>query len=84
MRKNKILTQHYAIEGNSVFRQLFHWLRLKTSLMGNFDTGPGLKNLLTLILVHYFGRGMFWIRTWLRNHHHIRTGVKKIIRRDPK
>ena len=83
MKTKKILSRHYALSGNSVFRQLAHWFRLKISITGNFDTGPGLKNLVTLIIVHYFGRAIFWARIWLRNCQGLTTIIKKIIRRAP-
>ena len=47
-----MLNKDYEIDGNPVMRQIRHWIRMKTAIMGNYATGPGLKNLLRLWLLH--------------------------------
>lgn len=79
-----VFNRNYEVAGNSPIRQICIWFRMKTSILGNFDTGPGLKNLLTLLFLHKLGRPFFWLRTWLKNRHGLKQSIKAIIpgRRD--
>ena len=77
--KYKPFTGRYQIRGNPVTRQVRLWVRMKTSIIGNFDTGPGLKNLITLWLVHHIGRPFFQARTWVRNRHGLRGGLRRVL-----
>ena len=76
-----IFNRRYELADNAVPRQIVHWFRLKATVLGNFDTGPGLKNLLTLYFIHRIGKPIFWIRTRLRNQHQLKQKLKKIIPR---
>ena len=60
-----VFDRNYGITGNPTSRQLRHWFRFKTAIIGNFDTGPGLKNLLTLWFIQNLGKPLFWLRTRL-------------------
>lgn len=77
--KHRPFTGHYEVRGNPLSRQVWIWVRMKTSIIGNFDTGPGLKNLVTLWLVHRIGRPLFHARTWIRNRHGLRGVVRRIL-----
>ncbi len=78
-KKKPVLNGRYEIEGNSIMRQSIMWFRMKTSILGNFDTGPGLKNLLTLLFVHWFGKLVFRLRIWVNNQHRLKQKVKSIL-----
>ena len=73
-----VFNANYEVAGNSPARQLNIWFRMKTSVLGNFDTGPGLKNLLTLLFFHKLGRPVFWLRTWLKNRHGLKAKAKAL------
>ena len=82
--KKPIFSNEYELAGNPLSRQLWHWFRIKTSIMGNYDTGPGLKNLVTLWLVHNTGRPVYWIRTRLNNLHGLKQKIKSRLPRQLK
>ena len=75
------LNNRYELTNHSVLRQIGMWFRMKTSVLGFFDTGPGLKNLVTLFLIHYAGKPFFWLRTRLRNQHALRSRLKSLVGR---
>ena len=74
-----VFNKNYEVVGNTPVRQLNIWFRMKTSVLGNFDTGPGLKNLLTLLFFHKLGKPVFWLRTWLSNQHGLKQHVKALV-----
>ncbi|MGI9318633.1 MAG: hypothetical protein ACR2QW_14990 [bacterium] len=74
-----VLNKRYDLTGNTVLRQLRHWFRMKTSTMGNYDTGPGLLCMLKLGVLHYFGRPLFRVRIWLRNQYALKARVRRVI-----
>ena len=73
------MNRRYELAGQGILRQLRMWVRKKTSVLGNFHTGPGLKNLLTLAVLHSLGRPLFWLRTWLHNRHALKAKVRGFI-----
>ena len=84
MRKsaNKpVLCKRYDIQGNALPRIIGHWVRIKTSIMGNYNSGPGLRCLLTLWMLHYFGKPMFMLRTWLKNQYGLKARVRGLLNR---
>ena len=76
-----VFTRNFDLDGNGVGRTLRHWVRIKTSIMGNYDTGPGLRCLLTLWLLHYLGRPLFAVRTWLVNQYALKARIRSVIGR---
>lgn len=76
-----VLTRGYDLRGNTVGRTLRHWVRMKTAIMGNYDTGPGLRCLLTLWLLHRFGGPVFRLRTWLNNQYALKARVRALLNR---
>ena len=76
-RYRPVFNHRYEISGNSPVRQLAIWFRMKTSVLGNFDTGPGLKNLLILLFFHHLGKPAFWFRTWFNNQHDLKNRLKQ-------
>ncbi len=78
-KQKPVFNRRYEIVGNSILRQSIMWFRMKTSILGNFDTGPGLKNLLTLLFLHWFGKPLFRLRIWLNNQHGLKQKVKSIL-----
>ena len=77
--KPRVMNRRYELAGQGILRQLRMWARMKTSVLGNFDTGPGLKNLLTLAFLHWLGRPLFWLRTWLQNRHALKAKIRAVI-----
>ena len=82
--KKPVFTNDYELSGNPLSRQFWHWIRIKTSVMGNYDTGPGLKNLITLWLVHHTGRPVYWMRTRINNLHGLKQKIKSLLPRQQK
>jgi hypothetical protein len=80
--KKPVFTKDYELSGNHLFRQFRHWTRMKVSVMGNYDTGPGLKNLITMWLVHRTGRPVYWVRTRLHNLHGLKQKLKSFLPRN--
>ena len=78
-KQKPVLNCRYEIEGNSIIRQLIMWCHMKTSILGNFDTGPGLKSLLTLVFFHWFGKPIFRLRIWLNNQHRLKQKIKAVL-----
>ena len=78
-KQKPVLNKRFEIEGNSILRQSIMWFRMKTSILGNFDTGPGLKSLLTLLFFNWFGKPLFRLRIWLNNQHGLKRKVKSIL-----
>ena len=76
-----VLTRGYDLAGNPVGRTLGHWVRMKTAIMGNYNTGPGLRCLLTLWVLHRLGGPVFRLRTWLNNQYALKARVKGILGR---
>ncbi len=79
--KKPVLTPRYDLAGNSLLRQVRHWIRTKTSIMGNYAAGPGLRCLLALGLLHYVGKPLFRIRVWLNNQYTLKARVRKAVSR---
>ena len=77
--KSRVMNRRYELSGQGIMRQLRMWVRMKTSVLGNFDTGPGLKNLLTLAFLHWLGRPLFWLRTWLQHRHALKAKIRAVI-----
>jgi hypothetical protein len=76
-----VLTRNFDLEGNGAGRILRHWIRMKTAIMGNYDTGPGLRCLLTLWLLHRVGRPLFALRTRLTNQYALKARIRGLVRR---
>ncbi len=60
LNKHRITSAHFQVVGNTVVRQFVHWFRCKTSIMGNYQGGPGLLPLIKMILLHYLGAVYYW------------------------
>ncbi len=50
-----VQTKRFDLAGNSLPRQIIHYLRCRFGIMGNYNTGAGLRCLLTLWVMHYLG-----------------------------
>ena len=57
----KLLTSRFDISGNNFFRAFRIGMLNKVIPIGNLKQGPGLKPGLVLLLMHYFGKPLFWI-----------------------
>ncbi len=80
-REKPVFTKGYDIQGNSILRQLCHWFRIKTQIMGNYGGGPGILCLLRLQLLHYFGKPIFGAKIWLNNQYALKARVRGLITR---
>jgi hypothetical protein len=78
-KQQPVFNQRYELVGNAPQRQLNIWIRMKMSILGNFDTGPGLKNLISLLFFHRLGKPVFWFRTWLNNQHGLKQKLKSLV-----
>ena len=58
-KRQRVLNRRYDLTGNSIFRVFRYQLLAKFIPMGNYRGGPGLKCMLVLGVVHYFGKPLF-------------------------
>ncbi|MEM7194117.1 MAG: hypothetical protein AAF402_04145 [Pseudomonadota bacterium] len=79
--QQKVLTKRFDLSGNSVIRQLSIWFRSKWMIMGKMDTGPGLRNLIIMALLHYGGKPLFTLRNWWQSRYRLRARVKRLLGR---
>ena len=78
--KNKpyhLLNQNYELGDNKLLRQLNHLRRMHFSTMGWFHSGPGLKNIVVLFILHRLGRPIFHLHAWYQQQ----TRIKMLFRR---
>ena len=54
-----LLTKRYDLAGNSILRTFRHQLLAKFIPLGNYQGGAGIRCLLTLSVLHYFGGILF-------------------------
>lgn len=59
----KAFNARFDITGNELSRVMKTTSVARFFPLGNFGGGPGLKCMLVLMLVHYFGRPVFWLLT---------------------
>ena len=59
MNKTEIFTRSFDIEGNQISRVCRLSLLAKILPVGNLRGGPGIRCLLTLLVVHLFGETIF-------------------------
>ena len=78
-KQKKVLTDGYDLRGNTIGRVLRHWLRMKTRIMGNYDTGPGLVCLVKLILLHWFGGPIYRVQIWLRSQYGLKSKIRTML-----
>jgi len=71
-----VLTPGYDLCGNGIGRQFRHWLRMKTRIMGNYDTGPGLICLGKLMLLHWFGGPLYRLQIWARSQYGLKSKLR--------
>jgi len=64
----KLFTSHYDISGNNIYRVFKIGLLNKIVPIGNFKQGPGLRPVCTLMVLHYFGRPLFWLTVRFERH----------------
>ena len=74
-----MLNKNYEIQGNTVPRQMRHWVRMKASIVGNYATGPGLKNLVLLWVLHKMGKPIFRLRVWLNNQYGLKAKLRRLV-----
>ena len=80
-KEKPVLKANFELEGNSTLRTINHWVRMKTSLMGNYSTGPGLKNLIIMFVLHHFGKPLFRLRVWLSNQYALKARLRKLLKK---
>ncbi len=78
-RDKTVFTKGYDLAGNTLPRQFGHWIKIKTQIMGNYDTGPGLICLLRLLLLHKLGKPLFALKIWLANQYALKARVRGLI-----
>ena len=74
-----VFTSGYDLRGNTLPRQLVHWIRIKTRIMGNYDSGPGLICMLRLLALHYVGKPLFAVKIWLNNQYELKRRIRGVI-----
>ena len=56
----RLFTAGFDISGNSIYRAIKFGLLNKWIPLGNFNQGPGLRPAFTLLILHTFGKPLFW------------------------
>ncbi len=79
----RIFSKRYDVTGNETLRIGKTFLLSRFIPLGNFSSGPNLRCLIVLIILHYFSGVGFWIqvrneRLVNRVYEIIKRGVKKI------
>jgi hypothetical protein len=74
----KILDKHYNLTGLELPRLIKLWLLGKIVPLGNLHSGPGLRCLAVLAVLHYFGRPIYYLNARYGQRLHI---VKRIFRK---
>ena len=77
-KQKPVLTSSYDLAGNAIERQIGHWIKIKTRIMGNYDSGPGLRCLLSLWVMHRFGKPLFMLRIWLKNQYGLKARLRRM------
>ena len=72
-REYYLLNDNYELGDHSVLRQLNHLRRMRTSTMGWYHNGPGLKNLGFLFFYHYLGKPVFRLHAWYQQQPRLRS-----------
>ena len=80
-RQKPVNTGNYDLSGNTVERQFAHWIRGKVRIMGNYHGGAGLKCLLSLWVLHRLGKPLYFLRTWLKNQHGLKSRIRGLLSR---
>ncbi len=57
----RIFTKTFDIEGNELSRVGRILLLSRIIPMGNFGSGPDVRCFITMIVLHYFSRPIFWL-----------------------
>ena len=76
-----VVNSRHELAGQSILRQLRMWVRRQTTVLGCLGPGPELMKLLILAVLHWFGRPLFRIRTWLRNQHWLPAKLRSLTAR---
>lgn len=62
-----LFNRRYDISNNGILRLIKHLIINRFSLVGNIFGNPGVKYLLVLVVLHYFGRPLYWFASrWER------------------
>lgn len=78
-----VTTASYDLCGNTIGRQFCHWVRMKTRIMGKYDTGPGAVCLAKLGVLHCIGAPLFRLRIWLRSQYGLKARLRALINKRP-
>ena len=65
MSRRVMFTDRYDVAGGGMIRLLKHLCIHKGIPLGNLFGGPGLKCVIMLSLLHYFGTPIYWMLTRL-------------------
>lgn len=72
----KIFNEKYDLTGNETFRVGKTYLLSRFIPLGNFSSGPNLRCLLVLAILHYFSGMAFWLQ--VRNEQLVNKILHKI------
>ncbi len=64
----RLFTREFDISGNTMYRVVKIGILNKFIPLGNFKQGPGLRPACTLLVLHMFGKPLFWCSTRFRRH----------------
>ena len=78
-KQKPVFNRHYDLRGNTLWRQGRHWFRMKTMIMGDYSGGPGLRPLITLMILQYVGKPIFRLRIWFNNQYALKARLKKLL-----
>jgi hypothetical protein len=57
----KTFNKNFDIEGNEFFRVCRTFIRSKIVPLGSFGSGPGIRCLLVLTVLHYFSAPIYYV-----------------------
>jgi len=73
-----VFNNRFDISNNSILRLIKHLFLNRLSVVGNIFGNPGLRYLLVLVVLHYFGKPFYWMVTrWERPIRFIINRIKQ-------
>jgi len=78
-KQSRILDKNYELSDDRLLRQLNHLRRMRSSTMGWYHSGPGLKNIAVLFIYHRLGRPIFRVHAWYQQQHRLKALFRRIL-----
>lgn len=78
-KQKRLQDQNYELSDNRLLRQLNHLRRMRSSTMGWYHSGPGLKNITVLFIYHRLGRPIFRVHAWYQQQDRLKALFRRVM-----